>query len=144
MSKLLIFLLPMSLLPSTPVIGTMICESSMILFTSLTLPYLNDFFVQPSKYQSVTQSCLTLCNPMDCSTSGFPVLHQLPDLAQTQVHWVGDAVQLSHPLSSPSPPAVNLSWHLFHWDSSSHSVTKILEFQFQHQSFQWIFRVDFL
>ena len=89
MSKLLIFLLPMSLLPSTPVIGTMICESSMILFTSLTRPSLTDFFIQPSKYQSVTsvtQSYPTLCNPMDCSTSGFPVLHQLPDLAQTQVH----------------------------------------------------------
>ena len=59
---------------------------------------------------SVTQSCLTLCNPMDCITRGFPVHHQLPELAQIHVHWVGDAIQPSHPLSSPSP-ALNLSQH---------------------------------
>ena len=58
---------------------------------------------------SVTQSCLTLCNSMDCSTPGFPVLHHLPESAQTHVHWVGDAIQPSHPLSSPSPPASYLS-----------------------------------
>ena len=94
---------------------------------------------------SVAQSCLTLCNPMDCSTPGFPVLHQPPELA-THVHWVGDAIQPSHPLSSPSPPAFNLSQHqgLFKWVSSSHQVAKVLEFQLQHQSFQWIFRTDFL
>ena len=63
------------------------------------------------QFRSVTQSCLTLCDPMDCSTSGFPVHHQLPELAQTHVHWVGDAIQSSHPLSSPSPPAFNLSQH---------------------------------
>ena len=60
---------------------------------------------------SVTQSSLTLCNPMDCSTPGFPVHHQFPEFTQTQVHWVGDAIQPSHPLSSPSPPAFNLSQH---------------------------------
>ena len=60
---------------------------------------------------SVVQSCLTLCDPMNCSTPGFPVHHQLPELAQTHVHWVGDAIQPSHPLSSPSPPALNLSQH---------------------------------
>ena len=72
---------------------------------------------------SVAQSCLTLCDPVDCSTPGFPV-HQLPELAQTHVHWVGDAIQPSHPLSSPSPPALNLSQHrgLFQWVSSSHQV----------------------
>ena len=91
-------------------------------------------------------SCLTLCDPMDCSTPCFPVLHHLPELVQTHVHWVSDVIQPSHPLSSPSSPALNLSQHqgLFQWVSSSHQVAKVLELQFQHQSFQWIFRVDFL
>ena len=95
---------------------------------------------------SVTQLCLTLWDPVDCSTPGCPVLHYLQKFAQTNVHWVSDAIQPSHPLSSPSPPALNLSQHqgLFQWVSSSHQVTKILELQLQHQSFQWIFRVDFL
>ena len=77
---------------------------------------------------------------------GFPVHQQLPELAQTHVHWVGDAIQLSHPLSSPSPPTFNLSQHhvLFKWVSSLHQVAKGLEFQLQHQSFQWTFRTDFL
>ena len=97
-------------------------------------------------FSSVTQSCLTLCDPMDCSTPGLPVHHQLPEFTQTHVHWVGDAIQLSHPLLSPSPPAFNLSQHqgLFKWVSSSHQVAKILEFQLQHQSFQWTFRTDSL
>ena len=95
---------------------------------------------------SVSQSCPTLCYPTDCSMPVFPVHHQLPDLTQTHVHWVDDAIQPSHPLSSPSPPAFNLSQHqgLFRWVSSSHQVAKILEFQLQHQSFQCIFRTDFL
>ena len=90
------------------------------------------------QFSSVAQSCPTLCNPMNCSTPDFPVLHQLPELAQAHVHWVGDAIQLSHPLSSPSPSAFNLSQHqgLFQWVSSSHQVAKVLEFQLQHQSFQ--------
>ena len=89
-------------------------------------------------YCSVTQSCPTLCDPMDCSTPGFPVFHHLPKLTQTHVHWVSDAIQLSHHLSSPSTPAFNLSQHqgLFKWVGSSHQVAKILEFQLQHQSFQ--------
>ena len=97
-------------------------------------------------FSSVTQLCLTLCCPMDCSTPGLPVHHQLPELTQTHVLWVGDAIQPSHPLSSPSPPAFNLSQHqgLFQWVSSSYQVDKVLEFQLQHQSFQWIFRTDFL
>ena len=68
-------------------------------------------------YCSVTQSCPTLCDPMDCSMPGFPVHHQLLDLAQTYVHWVGDVIQPSHPLSAPSPPAFNLAQHqgLFSW-----------------------------
>ena len=95
---------------------------------------------------SVTQSCSTLCDPMDCSTPGLPVHHQLLELTQTHVHWVGHAIQPSHPLLSPSPPVFNLSQHqgLFQWVSSLHQVAKVLEFQLQHQSFQWIFRVDFL
>ena len=67
------------------------------------------------------------CDPMDCSTPGFPVHHQLPELAQTHVHWVSDAIQSSHPLSSPSPPAFNLSQHqsLFQWVSSSHQFSSV-------------------
>ena len=95
---------------------------------------------------SVTQSCLTLCDPMDYSTPGFPVYHQHPELAQTHIYWVGDAIQPFHPLSSPSLPAFNLSQHqgLFQRVNTSHQVAKVLEFQLQHQSFQWIFRTDFL
>ena len=76
---------------------------------------------------------------MNCSTPGLPVHHQLPESTQTHVHRVGDAIQPSHSLSSPSPPALNLSQHqgLFQWVSSSHQVAKVLEFQLQHQSFQW-------
>ena len=98
------------------------------------------------QFSSVAQLCLTLCNPTDCSTPGFPVHQQLPELAQAQVHRVSDAIQPSHPLSSPSPPAFNLSQHqgLFKWVSSAHQVPKVLEFQLQHQSFQWIFRTHFL
>ena len=89
---------------------------------------------------------LNLCNPMDCSTPGFPVYHQLLELAQAHVHRVGDAIQPSHPLSSPSPPIVTLSQHqgLFQGISCSYQVTKVLKLQLQHQSFQWIFRTDFL
>ena len=98
------------------------------------------------QFSSVTQSCPTLCDPMDCSTPGLPVHHQLPETTQTHVHYVGDAIQPSHPLSSPYPPAFNLSQHqgLFQWLISLHHVAKILEFRLQHQSFQWIFRTDFL
>ena len=98
------------------------------------------------QFSSVGQSCLTLCDRMDLSTPGFPVHYQLPELAKTYVHQVGDATQPSHPLSSPSPPAFNLSQHqsLFKWVSSLHNVAKRLELQLQHQSLQWIFRTDFL
>ena len=98
------------------------------------------------QFSSVARSYLTLCDPVDCSMPGLPVHHQLLKLAQTHVHQVGDAIQPSHPLSSPSPPAFNLSQHqgLFQWVSSSHQVTTELELQLRHQSFQWIFRTDFL
>ena len=82
---------------------------------------------------------------MDCSKLGFSVHHQLLELAQTHVRQVSDTIQTSHRLSSLSPPAFNLSQHqgLFQWANPSHQVAKVLEFQLQHQSFQWIFRVDF-
>ena len=98
------------------------------------------------QFSLVAQSCLALCDPMDYSTPGFPVHHQLPEVAQIQVHQVGDAIQPSHPLLSPSPPAFNHSQNqgLFKWVSSSHQVAKVLELQLQHQSFKWIFRVDYL
>ena len=96
------------------------------------------------QFSSVAQSCPMLCHPMDCSTSGFPVHHQLLEFTQTHVHRVGDAIQSSHPLSSPSLPAFNLSQHqgLFKWVSSSHQVAKVLEFQLQHQSYQRTPRTD--
>ena len=104
--------------------------------------HLTPVFIQ---FTSVTQSCPTLCNPIDCSMPGLPVHHQLKQFTQTQVHWVSDAIQPSHPLLATSP-AFNLSQHqgLFRWVSSLHQVAKVLEFQLQHQSFQWIFRTDFL
>ena len=83
------------------------------------------------QFSSVTQLCPTPWDPVDCSTPGFPIQHQLPELAQTHVHRVGDAIQPSHPLSSPSPPAFNFSQHqsLFQWVSSSHQVVEVLESQ---------------
>ena len=95
---------------------------------------------------SVSQSCLTLCDPMNWSTPGLPVHHQLPESTQTQIHWVGDAIQPSHPLSSTSPAAPNPSQHqgLFKWVSSSHQVTKLLELQLQNHSYQLTPRIDLL
>ena len=86
------------------------------------------------------------CDPMNHSTQGLPVHHQLLEFTQTQVHRVGDPIQPSHPLLSPSPPALNLSQHqgLFKWVSSSHQVAKVLEFQLWHQSYQWTPRTDLL
>ena len=97
-------------------------------------------------FLSVTQSYPTLWDPMDCSIPDLPVHHQLPEFTQTDVHWVGNTIQLSHLVSYPSPPALNLSQYqgLFKWVSSLHQVAKILEFQLQYQSFQWTPRTDFL
>ena len=91
-------------------------------------------------------SCPILCDPMDCSTPGLPVHHQLREFTQTHVHWVDDAIQPSHPLPSPSLPAFNVSRHqgLYQWVRSLNQVAKVLEFQLQHQSFQLTFRTDFL
>ena len=98
-----------------------------------------------SSVQSLSHVRL-LATHMNCSTPGLPVHHQLPESTQTHVHWVGDAIHPSHPLSYPSPPALNLSQHqgLFKWVSSSHQVAKVLEFQLQNQSFQWTPRTDVL
>ena len=98
------------------------------------------------QFSSVAQSILTLCDRMDWSMPGLPVHYQLLESTQTLVHWVGDAIQPSHPPLSPSPSTFNHSQYqgLFQWVSSSHQVAKVLELQLQHQSFQWIFRTYFL
>ena len=98
------------------------------------------------QFSSVAQSCPTPCDPMNRSTPGLPVHHQLPEFTQTHIHRVSDAIQPSHPLSSPSPPAPNPSQHqnLFQRVNSSYEVAKVLEFQLQHQSFQRNPRADLL
>jgi len=95
---------------------------------------------------SIAKSCLTLCNLMDCRMPAFLILQYLLEFAQTHVYWVGDPIQTTYPLSLPSPPALNRSQEqsLFQWVGSLHQVTKVLELQLQQQSFQWIFRIDFL
>ena len=101
---------------------------------------------KPSQTSVQSLSHLRLCDPMNRSTPGLPVHHQLPESTQTHVHWVGDAIQPSRLQLSPSPPAPNPSQHqgLFQWVNSLHEVAKILEFQLQHQSFQWTPRTDLL
>ena len=98
------------------------------------------------QFSSVAQSCLTLCDTMDYSMADLPFHQQLKKFTQTHVHWVGDAIQLSHPLLSPSPPAFNHSQNqgFFQWVSSLHQGPKVLQFQLQHQSSQWILRTDLL
>ena len=127
------------------------CADLFLIVLQVCLSYYNLFvcfnqFSFLENFSSVTESCPTLCNPMDCSMPGFSIHHQLPELAQTHAHRVVDAIQPSHPLSSPSPPALSLSQNqgLFQWVSSSCQVAKVLEFQLQHQSFQCTFRIDFL
>ena len=95
---------------------------------------------------SITRSCQTLFNPMGYSMPGFSVLHYLLESALIHGHWVGDAIQPSYLLIPSSPPTLNLSLHqgLFQWVSSLHQGAKLLEHQLQHQSFQWLFRIDFL
>ena len=98
------------------------------------------------QFSSVIQSCLTLCDPHELQHARPPCPSPTPRVHPNHVNWVNDAIQPSHRLSSSSPPALNLSQHqgLFKWVSSSHQVAKVLEFQLQHQSFQWIFRTDLL
>ena len=121
-----------------------------IIVYKVTVGFIREFTLSfnrelPSvQFSSVAQSCLTLCDPMNHSTPGLPVHHQLLECTQTHVHQVGVAIQPSHPLLSPPPPAPNPSQHqgLFQWVNSSHEVAKVLEFQLQHQSFQWTPRTD--
>ena len=112
---------------------------SAISFSYLFLPFISQF-----QFSSVPRLCPIHCDPMDCSIPGLPVHHQLLEFTQTHVHWVSDAIQPSHPLSSPSPPALNVSQHqgLFKWIGSSNQSAKVLDFQLQHQCFQWIFMTD--
>ena len=120
-----------------------VCSTSM---QFINIPHLKWMDQNTCSFVVQLLSCVWLCNPIDLSTPGFPVHHQLPEFMQTHIHQIGDAIQPSHPLSSPSPPAFNLSQHqgLLQWVSSSYQVAKVLEFQLQHQSFQWISRTDFL
>ena len=108
-----------------------VCHSTLLAYrVSAEKSYMLDFSASV-QFSSVTQLFPTLCNPINRSTPGLPVHHQLPDLTQTHVHQVDDAIQPSHPLSPPSPPAPNPSQHqsLFQWVNSSHEVPKVLEFQ---------------
>ena len=133
-----------------PLTRGQICLSPTGLFNQhaqfINIPHLKWMDQNTCSFAVQLLSCVWLCNPMDLSTLGFPVHHQLPEFMQTHIHQIGNAIQPSHPLSSPSPPAFNLSQHqgLLQWVSSSYQVAKVLEFQPQHQSFQWISRPDFL
>ena len=128
--------------------GLLVClfvELARPAFLLIIMKVWQDGIMDVIQFSSVAQSCPTLCDPMNRSTPGLPVHHQLPEFTQTHVHQVDDAIQPSLPLLSPSP-ALNLSQHqgLFQWVSSSHQVAKVLELQLQHQSFQWIPRTDLL
>ena len=105
-----------------------LADHTALVFNYSTLPPLLE---NSHQFSSVAQSCPILCDPVDCSTPGLPVLHHLPEFTKTNVQWVRDAIQPSHPLSSPSPPAPNPSQHqsLFQWVNSSHEVAKVLELQ---------------
>ena len=123
-----------------PISRNISCTFTSRIFIHLGLTFwsLNHFeFVFVCQFSLVSQLCPTLCDPMNRSTPGFPFHLHLPEFTQTPVHWVRDAIQPSHPRSSPSPPAPNPYQHqgLFQWVNSSHEVAKVLEFQPQHQSF---------
>ena len=143
----LIFCSPLLLLPSIfPSIRVFSNES--VLHNRWPKYWSFSFSISPSN-ESVQFSRSVVSDslqPHDCSMPGLPVHHQLLEFTQTHVHWVGDAIQPSHPLLSPSPPVFNLSQHqgLFKWVSFSHQVARVLELQLQQQSFQWMFRTDFL
>ena len=121
---------------SSTYIYKLTCYACIYVNTCIPVPCING---NSMNYFLFNQSCPTLCDPMDYSMPGFPVFHYLLEFAQTHGHWVSDAIQPYHPLSSPSP-AFNLSHHqdLSQWVSSLHQVAKVLEFQLQYLSFQWI------
>ena len=112
----------------------------------VTHTHINSTALKLIQFSSVAQSCPTLCDPMNHSTPGLPVHHQFLEFTQTHVHRGGDVIQLSHPLLFHFPPAPNSSQHqgLFQWVYSWHEVSKVLEFQPQHQSFQWTSRTGLL
>ena len=116
-------------LPSFTFIKRLFSSSSLSAIRVVSSAYLVPF--SSVQFNSVAQSCPTLCDPMNCSTPGLLVHHQLPEFTQTHIHRVSDAIQPSHPLSSPFPPAPNPSQHqsLFQWVNSSHEVAKVLDFQ---------------
>ena len=123
----------------------------LIIFTALSRTIFNEFYESSVHFNSVSQSCPTLCDPMNRSTPGLPVHHQLPEFTQTHVHRASDAIQPSHPLSSPSPPAPNPSQHqsLFQWVNSLHEMAKVLSFSFSISPSKEIpglisFRMDWL
>ena len=107
-------------------------QSKFFISRSICVGNSKSYWLARSQFSSVAQSCPTLCDPMDCSTPGLPVHHQLPESTQTHVHWVSDAIQPSHSLSFPSPPSLNLSQHQGHfkWVSSLHQVAKYWSFNF--------------
>ena len=125
--------------------NTIILEK-LTLHPNFSFFYLFTLYWSSVQFSSVAQLCLTLCDSMDCRTPRLPVHHQLPEIGQTHVHWVGDYIQPSNPGLSASPPTFSLSQHrgLFQWVSLSHQVAKVLEFQLQHQSLQWTLRTDLL
>ena len=122
-----------------PIIPYQHCSSPPSLSPLVTSSLLLFYYTHSIQFGSVVQLCPTFCDPMSHSTPGLPVHHKLPEFTQTHAHRVSDAIQPSHPLLSPSPPAPNPSQHqgLFQWVNTSHEVAKDLEFQLQHQSFQW-------
>ena len=114
--------------------------------SSQPIPQADVFYISSVQFSSVIQSCPTLCDPMNHSMPGLPIHHQLPEFTQTHVHQVSDAIQPSHPRSSPSPPAPSPSQHqsLFQRVNSLHEVAKVLQFQLQHHSLQRNPRADIL
>ena len=128
------------------VLGNLQISESFVKCSSLSFVSVRDYLTERGlPFSSVVQSCPTLCDPVDCSTPGLPVHHH-PGAYSNSCPLSRWCIQPAHPLLSPSPLTFNLSQHqgLFQWVSSSHQVAKVLEFQLQHQSFQWTFRIDFL
>ena len=140
------YLLPRTLLNVLPIRSVQSLSCVRLFATTWTTAHQASLSITNSQFSSVAQSCLTICDPMNRSTPGLPGHHHLPEFTQTHVHWVSDAIQPSHPLLSPSPPAPNPSQHqsLSQWINSLHEVARVLEFQLQHHSFQRTPRTDLL
>ena len=121
---------------------SMTCLLFILSWDMLSYPTYNKYIC----FCSVTKPCPAFWDHIDSNIPGFPVLQSLPEFAQIHVHWVGDAIQPSHPLLPPSPCAISLHQHhgLFQLVGSYCQVAEVLELQLQPQSFQWLFRVDFL